>query len=433
MLILDIKLALEQEKDCSDPSPIFIDYLEGLITKNFRYVMVDGQHRTNSIKEYVDGRSPYKAATILTLNNTDYNLNKPFKEYSVEPRRFFLEQPISVTFIVKASLPALKRLFVTTNDGVPVTSIEKNMAGNAPNIVDGIRDISDNEVYLPMWDKITVCKQTKRQHEELIATTLSFDKNREDVNMSPRELNDHFHTDHPGFSATSKTTMKTLSSNWNSVYKILWPNIKDASGKFPRGSVQNLYMLISLITDERKHTLADALLGDTVRYKINDYTSFGDWFCKTETELMADSNNWVTDKNGKPITRPVWSKRKNGLVEKPLRDPTGYYHSTTRESTREPKYVCITAMLEAFVEYVNSSDSIGVITQIATENINSNLRKDIATQNGWKVDGKEVSYATMMNGKLTHLDHTKPKSKGGSKLKPMEARKNLLKSDTFVE
>ena len=34
-----------------------------------------------TIKEYVDGRSPYKAATILTLNNTDYNLNKPFKEY----------------------------------------------------------------------------------------------------------------------------------------------------------------------------------------------------------------------------------------------------------------------------------------------------------------------------------------------------------------
>ena len=382
MIILDVNVALDQEKNSTNPSVEFIDYLEGLVAKKQRYVMVDGQHRSTSIWEYIDGENPFKKDHNVRLNNTDYNLNKPFKEYSVEPKEYFLNQPLSVTFVVKASLPLLKELFVKSNDGVPVTNIEKN---------------------------------------------------RIDPNFWPKSLACHFHVDLPGYSTTNKQSLDNLFSNWKKVYDSLWPNIKETSGKFPRGSVQNLYMLISLITDERTHPLADSLLGHGVRYKIKDFESFGDWFCKRETERMADINNWITDKNGDPVSRPVWSKRKGGLVEKPFKDPTKYQHATNREGTGDAIVIRQTSLLEDFVEYVNTTDSIGVITKIATKSVTNKLRKDIALKSDWKIDGEEVTYSTMMNGKFVHLDHSKPKSKGGTELTPMEAKKNILKSDTYTE
>jgi len=439
MILLDINYALGEEKNLSNPDGHFVGYLSGLLDKGYKYVIIDGQHRAQSLMEYVDGRTltwTKGTKTIFELDGIPHDLDRVFLLYGDVLKEYFLDQPISVTMVLRASLPALKELFVTSNEGSKLSTIEKGMAGNAPLVVEGIGKICSTSTYDAIWDKIKSVSINKRQHEELIAKLLKFEINREDVNIMTKELENIFHTDRPGFMDTRVGNINKLKSNWRVLYEGLYPEIKKLpnNSKYTASSLINFYMLISLITDTRSHSEADKILGKNVRYKIDNVKALGDWFLKSEEERLDDE--WLKDKDGKFIYGD--SVDKNGkIIKVKMKNMNGYFAATTRYSALEDIKLRMRWLLRDFKEKISTDASFTtVVTKIDTRTVTTKIRKKVALNSGYTIDGTSVPYSTMLDGSKVHIDHVHARSKGGSSeednLLPKWAIDNLTKSDMDV-
>jgi len=439
MIILDIDYALGEEKNLSNPDEHFVGYLSDLLDRGYKYVLIDGQHRAQSLKEYVEGRVlkfPKGTKTIFELDGIPHDLDKVFLLYGDVLKEYFLEQPISVTMVLRASLPALKELFVTSNEGTKLSTIEKGMAGNAPFVVDGIGKICSSSTYDAIWEKVKSVSINKRQHEELIAKLLKFELNREDINIISKELENIFHTDRPGFMETKKGNVNKLKSNWRVLYEGLYPQIKKLpnGSKYTASSLINFYMLISLLTDTRSHSEADKVLGKNVRYKINNVLAFGDWFIKSEAARLDDE--WLKDKDGKFVKGDMVNKD-GKIIKVKMKNNLGYFAATTRYSALEDIKLRMRWMLRDFKEKI-STDALfeTVVTKIDTRAVTSKIRKKVALNSGYTIDGAPVTYGTMLDGSEVHIDHVHARSKGGlneeDNLLPKWAGDNLTKSDMNV-
>ena len=439
MIILDIDHALGEEKNLSNPDEHFVGYLSDLLDRGYKFVLIDGQHRAQSLKEYVEGRVlkfPKGTKTIFELDGIPHDLDKVFLLYGDVLKEYFLEQPISVTMVLRASLPALKELFVTSNEGTKLSTIEKGMAGNAPFVVDGIGKICSSSTYDAIWEKVKSVSINKRQHEELIAKLLKFELNREDINIISKELENIFHTDRPGFMETRKGNVSKLKSNWRVLYEGLYPQIKKLpnGSKYTASSLINFYMLISLLTDTRSHSEADKVLGKNVRYKINNVLAFGDWFIKSEAARLDDE--WLKDKDGKFVKGDMVNKD-GKIIKVKMKNNLGYFAATTRYSALEDIKLRMRWLLRDFKEKI-STDALfeTVVTKIDTRAVTSKIRKKVALNSGYTIDGAPVTYGTMLDGSEVHIDHVHARSKGGlneeDNLLPKWADDNLTKSDMNV-
>ena len=439
MIILDIDHALGEEKNLSNPDEHFVGYLSDLLDRGYKFVLIDGQHRAQSLKEYVEGRVlkfPKGTKTIFELDGIPHDLDKVFLLYGDVLKEYFLEQPISVTMVLRASLPALKELFVTSNEGTKLSTIEKGMAGNAPFVVDGIGKICSSSTYDAIWEKVKSVSINKRQHEELIAKLLKFELNREDINIISKELENIFHTDRPGFMETRKGNVSKLKSNWRVLYEGLYPQIKKLpnGSKYTASSLINFYMLISLLTDTRSHSEADKVLGKNVRYKINNVLAFGDWFIKSEAARLDDE--WLKDKDGKFVKGDMVNKD-GKIIKVKMKNNLGYFAATTRYSALEDIKLRMRWLLRDFKEKI-STDALfeTVVTKIDTRAVTSKIRKKVALNSGYTIDGAPVTYGTMLDGSEVHIDHVHARSKGGlneeDNLIPKWADDNLTKSDMNV-
>ena len=439
MIILDIDHALGEEKNLSNPDEHFVGYLSDLLDRGYKFVLIDGQHRAQSLKEYVEGRVlkfPKGTKTIFELDGIPHDLDKVFLLYGDVLKEYFLDQPISVTMVLRASLPALKELFVTSNEGTKLSTIEKGMAGNAPFVVDGIGKICSSSTYDAIWEKVKSVSINKRQHEELIAKLLKFELNREDINIISKELENIFHTDRPGFMETRKGNVSKLKSNWRVLYEGLYPQIKKLpnGSKYTASSLINFYMLISLLTDTRSHSEADKVLGKNVRYKINNVLAFGDWFIKSEAARLDDE--WLKDKDGKFVKGDMVNKD-GKIIKVKMKNNLGYFAATTRYSALEDIKLRMRWLLRDFKEKI-STDALfeTVVTKIDTRAVTSKIRKKVALNSGYTIDGAPVTYGTMLDGSEVHIDHVHARSKGGlneeDNLIPKWADDNLTKSDMNV-
>ena len=438
MILLDVEFALSEEKKSDTLDKFFVDYLQDLINKGHRYVLIDGQHRSNTLKEFVNGREikwNKIEKTIFELDGIPHDLNKQFEHYGDALKEFFLEQPLSVTMVLKASLPILKELFVKSNEGMPLTTIEKGMAGNAPYVIEGISNICSTPVYNKMWDVVKQVNVNKRQHEELVAKLLKIEINREDIDIISKSLENIFHTDRPGFMETRKVHINALKKNWKTLYDSLYPHISalQNNAKYTKSSLINFYILISLLTDRRAHSEMDKVFGKNIRFTIENYIAFGDWFLKSEEVRMDDE--WAVDSDGEFIWGDKMD-RTGKMIKTKMKNQMGYFAATTRYSELDDIKLRMRYILRDFKESFKNDDLIGVVTKLDTSAVTTKMRKKVALNSGYMIDGAPVSYGTMMNGKEVHIDHINPRSKGGKtdegNLIPMKAKDNLLKSDKNV-
>ena len=90
-----------------------------------------------------------------------------------------------------------------------------------------------------------------------------------------------------------------------------------------------------------------------------------------------------------------------------------------------------------FKEKISTDASwVTVVTKIDTRAVTSKIRKKVALNSGYTIDGAPVTYGTMLDGSEVHIDHVHARSKGGltdeDNLIPKLAGDNLTKSDMNV-
>ena len=443
-IIVDVRACYENEKNSDNPSKEFLDHLKGYLDNGHTYLAVDGQHRINSNTEYVNGKVPKFAKGVdqtLLFQDNKVNLNLPFMDLPQPIREFYLDQPVIVSMVTKASLPSLKKLFVTSNDGVALKKIEKGMAGNAPNAVDGILDLVGIQHYREFLCKVSGIKSVSKTDCELVGKLLNFEHDRVMVNTEPSALDVLFHTDMDGYKPTSKAEVKRLNRNFGTLYDALSPKLDKGKNKYNVGKFINAYMLISLITDTRQHPLMDDIFGTTTRFKISDPVGFGEWFVKSEDDRMLDK--YEKDENGEILVvekkTPVM---KNGSLEykvktDPKENVLGYNYATTRESKGEFIIKRQEQLLREFKEWVESPESLGIVKQYDTSKITESVRQQVIVKSGFKSsNGKALSYLEANNGKAFHVDHKVARDNQGSteidNLQLMDAKSNIKKSNKEI-
>ena len=443
-LLVDVQACYDNELSRENPDQSFIDHLKGFLDDGVKMLIVDGQHRIESNTAYINGKEvKFNSGVdrILVLGENKVNLNMKFGDLTQPVQEFYLNQQVIVSMIVKGSLPSLKKLFVTSNDGTPLSEIEKAMAGNAPHAVDGVLDIVGIQHYMDFFSRIAKVNLAKKQDAELVAKFLLFEHSRELVDLLPKRIPFAFHTDLDGFQPTSKADIKRLRKNVSTLFDTLNSSLP-TTGKVPMGKIINAYMLISLLTDSRSHHLVDDMLGSNTRIKIDNAQAFGDWFLKSEKDRMDDK--WLmepyTDENGESKMRFVivqGMNKKGVLVDKRVEDTTGYAYATNRESNNGYMTRRQQDMLRDFVEYLDSSESIGIVRKIDTTKITSATREKVITESNFRSSiGEELTYREAMNGGKFHVDHIEAKDLGGEGDIPnyqlMDSKSNIVKSNKVV-
>jgi hypothetical protein len=444
-IIVDIQACFDNEMLKKTPDKEFLNHLQGYLDGGYTFLVVDGQHRIESNQEYINGKIPKFVKgvdQIIILDDNKVNLKLDFMSLPQSIKDFYLNQPVQVSMVTKATLPNLKKLFVTSNDGNPLKPIEKAMAGNAPNAVDLVLDIVEIEHYRNFLGKMAGIKAVSKTDCELVAKLLMIEHDRESVNVLPSQIEYLFHTDIDGYKSTSKSDVKRLKKNFGILYDSLSPQLKDEKNKFSTGKFINMYMLISLITDSRLHSLMEHYFDNTTRFKIEDEYGFGDWFLKREAKLMKgtqfskdDDGNDLYITTEKPVKENGVIVMKKSKVQQ--KDEYGYYYATTRESNGDWTILRQKMMLEDFKEWVESSASVGIIKQYDTTTITKSVREKVLVESNFKSSaGKDLSWKEAMNGNSFHVDHIIARDNQGSSevsnLQMMDSKSNINKSNKEI-
>ena len=444
-IIVDVQACFDNEMLKETPDKEFLNHLQGYLDDGHTFLVVDGQHRIESNTEYINGKIPKFSngvGQIIILDDNKVNLKLDFMSLPRSIKDFYLNQPVQVSMVTKATLPNLKKLFVTSNDGNPLKPIEKAMAGNAPNAVDSVLDIVEIEHYRNFLGKMSGIKSVSKSDCELVAKLLNIEHDRESVNTYVKDfVRNLFHTDVDGYRPTSKSDVNRLKKNFGVLYDSLSPQLKTEKNKFSIGKFINMYMLISLITDTRHHSLMEHYFDNNTRFKIEDAYGFGDWFLKSETLRMDDK--FLKDDDGKDlyitIEKPI---RENGVVtmkttKSSVENIGGYHYATSRESKGTFMTFRQDRMLKDFSNYVKSAKSVGIVKQYDTTTITKSVREKVLVESNFTSSaGKDLSWKEGMNGNSHHVEHTLAIDNGGSSdisnLQIMDAKSNINKSNREI-
>jgi hypothetical protein len=177
----------------------------------------------------------------------------------------------------------------------------------------------------------------------------------------------------------------------------------------------------------------DKVFGKNIRFSIKNNIAFGNWFIKSEAVRMDDE--WAVDTKGDYILGDKMDKT-GKMIKTKMHNQMGYFAATTRYSELDDIKLRMRYMLRDFKKSLDNGKLIGVVNKIDTRAVTHKMRKKVAVNSGYIIDGASVGYSTMMDGKEVHIDHITARSNEGKteeeNLVPMKAKDNLLKSNREV-
>ena len=308
-LIADIEQILKNS-DSSDPE---YDYFEDLWEQGRRFIIIDGQHRFNTVNYYIHGAigdepKPPEPHRIGSGRQTDYMIDdinvsvngKTYDELPIEIKDYFRSREIVITFIERCNLAELKALFVKSNSGTPLTKQEKRAAANSP-VASYIQDWfgpKGNRDWISMLDKSLSgiqgdWRKVKRGYELIGAEFLDWEHH-------PTTMVDHTSLDtlynvddSELWDFNKKKTKGQEAKRWESNMKIMVDGMKTIKG-VKLGAFRDFYYFTSVMTNP-KHPYYETNTGDKVKIKNSKVWCETLWIIYQE--LYKEENNWVLKPN----------------------------------------------------------------------------------------------------------------------------------------
>jgi len=449
-LIADIKQMLRNidPKDDTKITKRFKKYLNLKIKEGFEFIVLDAQHRIKLLSEYINGSvwakgdTPFRKVSgklevyIDLLDDLGDKLEdvgkKEWNKISKDIRDWYLDQPIIVGLIIKASHKSLRKLFVSTNDGIPVSDQDKRNCGDT-NIVEHIRDIANHALVFDRvftyWNekqKTRIGRWNsgnfnikKRGHELISSQLLLFEKIKGGDLSKKNDLDNlFFEEDNLGYTKVISSVLTNHTKNMKTLANVCEHLSKDFLSQ--KGRLLNLYILISLIKDAKHHHFKKQngiLKGKS--YNIGDEKGFADWFWKTE-KIREELDKEI------PYTNSITNEIKTVI------NSDSYYSATHDKRIKESTEKIMDALMKDFSEELDTLLDMGWIIlegKSATES-----QKQTALVNGGFVDawsGATINPNT--DGTGIEYDHILHKSKGGTgkdgNLRPIKAKVNRQRSN----
>ena len=282
------KIVIANIKEClenSDVGSYDYDYFNKWYKLNYESISIDGNNRTITIQEYMEGKVSIKHGDYLLPSGRVVQIDSSNDTWPKHPSEFrdYINDEVSVTVseYVNATRADLTLLFLNINDGMTLNQQEKRNPILVP-FASWVRDIT-KETYDSMLFKVfTTDKQRiRRVVDDYIVGMAIYTTYGTSVTIQAAEKNKAYEDDST-VGMQTKRAGKIITDFANFVNRNADSELKDSSTLF------NLFMAYNHILDNN--------------YVIQNESEFYKWFIAKENKRIGDTKPIMTTKGGESRT-----------------------------------------------------------------------------------------------------------------------------------
>ena len=369
------KIVIANIKEClenSDVGSYDYDYFNKWYKLNYESISIDGNNRTITIQEYMEGKVSIKHGDYLLPSGRVVQIDSSNDTWPKHPSEFrdYINDEVSVTVseYVNATRADLTLLFLNINDGMALNQQEKRNPILVP-FASWVRDIT-KETYDSMLIKVfpTDKQRIRRVVDDYIVGMAIYTTYGTSVTIQAAEKNKAYEDDST-VGMQTKRAGKIITDFANFVKRNADNELKDSSTLF------NLFMAYNHILDNN--------------YVIQNESEFYKWFIAKENKRIGDTKPIMTTKGGESRT-----------------------YASCNNTMSSPE---LTARYEYIVKDLN--EVIGEVVFLKDENrlFNKTERYQLwEKQNGVCPEtGKTIPESEINDDSKWAADHIIPFSKGG--------------------
>lgn len=298
------------------------EYFEKLLAEGKEYIVLDGQHRIDTIARYFDGRLSFKPTSTLELPGKVYIRGK-FEKLPDEVQESIRNIPVCVTQYVTGDLRELAQIFITSNAMLPMTNHERRILNyNSNNRM--LTDFCLHEANLQDYFKNIGSGMTKEYNLNakgdtlVVAEMLMYLKENRYEGYDAKMLDDIL-----GPNPSSKYNISNSDINLlKRIFRIMADGSvkldKSVLSKFSRSSCYNLFYTISFLL--QKNNEWGKMMGINGQYDIVDPKGFVKWFYDKEWKRLNATGTYITftSKHSKKSKKQMhdWSFAKHNADQK---------------------------------------------------------------------------------------------------------------------
>lgn len=267
-----------------------LEYFKSLIAKGYEYIVLDGQHRIDTIVRYFENmfEMPSNGTIVFQKQGESgkIRVEGKFSELPEEMQDHFRDMKLLVTVYTAGDLAELAQIFITSNDMLPMTMHERRILNYNPLnrwLVATCRDDLNIQYMFRSINGMSGEYDLDNKGDTLFAAEmLLYINNNLYEGYDINDLND---------ALGSRPTILTSDNERELTKKILRimsdgcvrMNEKTLK-KFTRSSLYNLFYTLSFLMQKGNHWSKQA--GINQMYKIVDEFDFVTWFFDKEFERM---------------------------------------------------------------------------------------------------------------------------------------------------
>ena len=282
------KIVIANIKEClenSDAGSYDYDYFNKWFNLKYQSISIDGNNRTITIQEYMNGKVSIKHGDYLLPSGKVIQIDSSNDTWPKHPAEFrdYINDEVSVTVseYVNATRDDLTSLFLNINDGMALNQQEKRNPILVP-FASWVRDITKQTKDSMLVKVFPTDKQrVRRIIDDYIVGMAIYTTYGTKVSIQAAEKNKAYEDDST-VSAGTKRAGKIIIDFANFVKRNADNELKDSSTLF------NLFMTYNHISDNN--------------YVIQDESKFYDWFMSKENKRIGDTKTIMTTKGGESRT-----------------------------------------------------------------------------------------------------------------------------------
>lgn len=410
-----------------------LEYFQNLSDQGYEYLVLDGQHRIDTIVKYIEGKIDLTPLSVIELKDEEQAgsiyVKGVFSKMPEEAQDFFKSQRVVVTTYTTGDLRELARIFITSNDMEPMTNHERRILNYNP---------------LNRWLNALFLHDIaiRKMFESITGMSGEYDiKHKGDTLFGAEMLRYINNNDYEGYNHADLDDMLgsypkkliNITEHDKKITAQIFRLIADGCAKYPesklkkftKASIYNLFYTASfLVQKNNKWSKPFDIDG---RYKIVDATAFVTWFFNREYERLNVKGTYITfnvpgtNKSKKQVNE--WSFRKHNADQK---------HSGKQsvEGMGGSKYdfkdwARVRYLVNDLVEDIASLENRGIIQKVGSRT--GDITRDEALV---------AARIPLSEAHKYHVDEKFPVSKGGYRnednIQVIEAEKNRNKSDRVI-
>lgn len=291
-----------------------LDYFQNLLSQGVEYLVLDGQHRIDTIVSYMDDGHNFKPKERILFRKEGeqgtISLSGKFSKLDEDIQNHIVNEiPFIVVVYEKGDLRELAHIFITSNSMMPMTEHEKRILNYNP-LNRWLTEVCNTDVIMKDMFK-TIGSMSGEYSLDHKGDTLFLSEMLMYVNNNKYEGYDHDVLDDvlgPYPSGTVKVS-KSEQEMTKKIFRIMADGCAAMEQKhlkkFSKSSLYNLFYTISFVL--QKGNIWGKQYGIDGAYSITKKEEFVKWFFDEEHKRVKDPNAKMSFTN--PITGKVNSQK----------------------------------------------------------------------------------------------------------------------------